>query len=209
MTKLISTALIGLSALVSAQVSFAGKAHLLFPTSSGSWKSLKDAGLKAYDKKGSNSVGYNVGVSAKVDLPGAFYVMPELYFTSFKNEFTDENTKTSLKAKSNRIDVPVLVGYKLLGDTASLFLGPVASYNLSTKESYQNFKEYATKDFTVGYQFGAQVQLSDFIINARYEGAFSNDQRNFINKHVVSGQEYEVQYDARPNLFMVGVGYKF
>ena len=135
MTKLISTALIGLSALVSAQVSFAGKAHLLFPTSSGSWKSLKDAGLKAYDKKGSNSVGYNVGVSAKVDLPGAFYVMPELYFTSFKNEFTDENTKTSLKAKSNRIDVPVLVGYKLLGDTASLFLGPVASYNLSTKES--------------------------------------------------------------------------
>lgn len=209
MTKLISTALIGLSALVSAQVSFAGKAHLLFPTSSGSWKSLKDAGLKAYDKKGSNSVGYNVGVSAKVDLPGAFYVMPELYFTSFKNEFTDENTKTSLKAKSNRIDVPVLVGYKLLGDTASLFLGPVASYNLSTKESYQNFKEHATKDFTVGYQFGAQVQLSDFIINARYEGAFSNDQRNFIDKHVVSGQEYEVQYDARPNLFMVGVGYKF
>ena len=209
MTKLISTALIGLSALVSAQVSFAGKAHLLFPTTSGSWKSLKDAGLKAYDQKGSYSVGYNVGVSAKVDLPGAFYVMPELYFTSFKNEFTDENTKTSLKAKSNRIDVPVLVGYKLLGDTASLFLGPVASYNLSTKESYQTCKEHATKDFTVGYQFGAQVQLSDFIINARYEGAFSNDQRNFIDKHVVSGQEYEVQYDARPSLFMVGVGYKF
>ena len=88
-------------------------------------------------------------------------------------------------------------------------MGPVASYNLSTKESYQNFKEHATKDFTVGYQFGAQVQLSDFIINARYEGAFSNDQRNFIDKHVVSGQEYEVQYDARPSLFMVGVGYKF
>jgi hypothetical protein len=101
--------------------------------------------------------------------------------------------------------MPVLLGYNLLGDMLGVFVGPVASYNLSKDNTYNDFKENVKSDFTVGYQFGAQLEIKKLIINARYEGAFSKDERNFINK--VSGSE--IRYDNRPNLFLVGVGYKF
>jgi hypothetical protein len=67
------------------------------------------------------------------------------------------------------------------------------------KDNTYDFKK-AKNDFTVGYQFGAQLEIKKLIVNAKYEGAFSKDERNFINK--VSGSE--IRYDNRPNLFMVG-----
>ncbi|KMQ66800.1 hypothetical protein ACM46_04675 [Chryseobacterium angstadtii] len=203
MKKVFSIALIGFSMFASAQISLAGKANLIFPTGSPSWKNIKGTVNDAIEGTGKNNAGFNVGLSLKVSLPASFYVMPEVYYTHFKNEFTTENT--TFDVKSNRIDVPVLLGHNVLGNMLSVYVGPVASYNLSTDNTYNDFKENAKNNFTVGYQFGAQVEIKKFLINARYEGAFSKDERNFINK--VSGAE--VRYDNRPNLFMVGLGYKF
>jgi len=203
MKKVLSLALIGFSMFASAQISLAGKANLIFPTGSPSWKNIKGTVNEAIEGTGKNNAGFNVGLSLKIGLPTALYVMPELYYTHFKNEFTTENT--TFDVKSNRIDMPVLLGYNLLGDMLGVFVGPVASYNLSKDNTYNDFKENVKSDFTVGYQFGAQLEIKKLIINARYEGAFSKDERNFINK--VSGSE--IRYDNRPNLFLVGVGYKF
>lgn len=110
-------------------------------------------------------------------------------------------------AKSNRVDLPVLLGYNLLGETIGAFIGPVASYNLSTENTYDDFTENAKNSFTVGFQLGAQIQLKKLILNARYEGAFSEDQRDFINN--ITGDSYMVRYDNRPSLFILGLGYKF
>lgn len=203
MKKVLSIALIGFSMFASAQISLAGKANLIFPTGSPSWKNIKGTVNEAIDGTGKNNAGFNVGLSLKVSLPTSLYVMPELYYTHFKNEFTTENT--TFDVKSNRIDMPVLLGYNVLGNMLGVFVGPVASYNLSTDNTYNDFKENAKHNFTVGYQFGAQLEIKKLIVNARYEGAFSKDERNFINK--VSGSE--IRYDNRPNLFMVGLGYKF
>ena len=131
--------------------------------------------------------------------------MPEIYYTTFKTEFDVPVSNVTLEAKSNRVDVPVLVGYKILGDNLGIFAGPVASYNLSSDNQYADFKENATKDFTVGYQFGAQVQLQKLIVSAKYEGAFTEDQRDFINTNT----NETIRYDSRPSLFMVGLGYEF
>ena len=57
----------------------------------------------------------------------------------------------------------------------------------------------------MGYQFGAQVKLNKFILNGRYEGAFTKDQREFISSNISD----DVKYDSRPNLFIVGLGYQF
>jgi hypothetical protein len=130
--------------------------------------------------------------------------MPEIYYTTFKNEFQVPETSTTIEAKSNRVDVPVLLGYRLLGDNLGVFIGPVASYNLSSDNQYKDFKENALKDFTLGYQFGAQVQIQKLILNAKYEGAFTEDQREFIN----STNNEVIRYDSRPSLFMVGIGYQ-
>jgi hypothetical protein len=203
MKKVLSIALIGFSMFASAQISLAAKANLIFPTGSPSWKNIKGTVNQAIEGEGKNNVGFNIGLSLKANLPAAFFVMPELYYTNFKNEFTTENTTFDIK--SSRIDLPVLVGHKVLGDMLGVFVGPVASYNLSKEDTFNDFQENARENFTVGYQFGAQLEIKKFLVNARYEGAFSKDSRNFINR--VSGEE--IRYDNRPNLFMVGVGYKF
>ena len=207
MNKFFSIVLIGASVLTSAQIKFAGKANLLFKTDSPSWENIKGSAQGAYNQAGKNNVGFNVGLSAKVNLPAAFFLMPEIYYTTFKTEFDipDPLVNTTIEAQSNRVDLPVLLGYRILGDNLGVFLGPVASYNLTTDNQFDDFKENATDNFTVGYQFGAQVQLQKLILNARYEGAFTNDQRNFINKNT----NETIRYDSRPSLFLVGLGYEF
>lgn len=193
------------------QVTFGMRANAVLNTSSASWDNFKGAVNTAVDSEGDTAAGFNVGIAAKVDFPASgWFVMPEVYYTSFKNTVeTTENVE--IEAKSNRIDVPVLVGHNFLLGRLAAFAGPVASYNLSTDNTYGGFVEDAKNEFTIGYQIGVQATLSKFVINARYEGAFSEDSRKFINagSDLVAGDETEIRYDNRPSMFLIGVGYNF
>ena len=205
MTKIFSIVLLAASFSSFAQVKLAAKTNLLFKTDKPTWESIKGSSVTAYNESGKNNVGFNVGLSAKVNLPASLFLMPEIYYTTFKTDFEVPNTNTNIEVKSNRVDLPVLLGYNVLGDNLGLFIGPVASYNLSKDNQFNDFKENATKEFTLGYQFGAQVQIQKLIINGRYEGAFTKDQRDFINNNT----NETIRYDSRPSLFMVGLGYQF
>ncbi len=210
MKKIISTISVLASVFAYSQITFGLRANALLNTSSASWDNFKGAVNTAVDSKGDNATGFNVGLAAKIDFPASgWFVMPEIYYTSFKNSVaTTEDVE--IKAKSNRIDVPVLVGHNFLLGKLAAFVGPVASYNLSTDNTYADFKENGTKEFTVGYQIGAQATLSKFVINARYEGAFSKDSRKFINAGSgIAGSETEIRYDNRPSMFILGLGYNF
>ena len=210
MKKLISTIGVLASVFAYSQVTVGLRANALLNTSSASWDNFKGAVNTAVDSKGDNATGFNVGLAFKVDFPiSGWFVMPEVYYTSFKNTVETTND-VELEAKSNRIDVPVLVGHNLLLGKLAAFAGPVASYNLSKDNTFGDFKENGTKEFTVGYQIGAQATLSKFVINARYEGAFSKDSRKFINAGAGdAGSETEIRYDNRPSMFIVGIGYNF
>lgn len=205
MTKIFSIVLLAASFSSFAQVKLAAKTNLLFKTDKPTWESIKGSAVTAYNESGKNNVGFNVGLSAKVNLPASLFLMPEIYYTTFKTDFEVPNANTNIEVKSNRVDLPVLLGYNVLGDNLGLFIGPVASYNLSKDNQFNDFKENATKEFTLGYQFGAQVQIQKLIINGRYEGAFTKDQRDFINNNT----NETIRYDSRPSLFMVGLGYQF
>ncbi|MBO6186320.1 MAG: outer membrane beta-barrel protein [Chryseobacterium sp.] len=212
MKKLISAALIGFSVFASAQISLAAKANAVIPTSSASWKNLKSAATNAVEQKGKNITGFNVGLSLKIDLPTALYLMPEIYYTNFSNEVTVQNdvnaAQTTIKAKNSRVDIPVLVGVNLLGNLLSAYAGPVGSFNLAKSDNFDNFvQKVDAKEFTVGYQLGVQSEIKKLILSARYEGAFSKDQRKFIN--TVAGSSQEINYDNRSSLFLLGLGYKF
>ncbi|SHK15184.1 outer membrane beta-barrel protein [Epilithonimonas mollis] len=203
--KLISTLALFLGIMAYSQVTIGLRANALFNTSSAKWKDIESTATNAWENKGDNSAGFNIGLAAKIGSPvGGWFVMPEVYYTTFKNSLTVDDV--TVEAKSNRIDVPVLVGHNFLLGKLAAFVGPVASYNLSSKKTYDDFKVNAENEFTVGYQFGAQATLSKFVINARYEGAFSKDTRNVID--AVSG-DYVVRYDNRPSMFIVGIGYNF
>lgn len=202
MKKLISTIAIFLGIMAYSQVTVGLRANALFNTSSASWSNF--TGTLNGEKE---NTGFNAGLAFKIGSPiGGWFVMPEIYYTSIKNEATAnvDGQNVDIEAKSNRIDVPVLVGHNFLLGKLAAFAGPVASYNLSTNNTFRDFKENATKEFTVGYQFGAQATLSKFVINARYEGAFSKDTRVFKS---VAGQE--IRYDNRPSMFILGIGYNF
>ena len=201
--KIISSVLVSASLMSFAQVNLGVKANLLYRSDSPSWTTIKNGTTTVYNEKGKNSVGYNFGLSAKIDTPLGIFLQPEIYYTTFKNKNTVDNT--TIEVKSNRVDVPVLVGYNILGKMLGIYAGPVASYNLSTDNQWNDFKENATKDFTVGYQFGAQATISKLVFSARYEGAFSKDQREFIDNNTNT----TVRYDGRPNLLMFGIGYNF
>lgn len=212
MKKLISAALIGFSVFASAQISLAAKANAVIPTSSASWKNLKSAATNAVEQKGKNITGFNVGLSLKIDLPTALYLMPEIYYTNFSNEVTVQNdinaAQTTIKAKNSRVDIPVLVGVNVLGNLLSAYAGPVGSFNLAKSDNFDNFvQKVDAKEFTVGYQLGVQSEIKKLILSARYEGAFSKDQRKFINN--VAGSSQEINYDNRSSLFLLGLGYKF
>ena len=209
MKKVLSIALLGFTVAASAQISLAGKANLIFPTGSPSWKNISSSATSAFENKGSNNVGFNVGLSVKVDLPLGFFAMPEVYYTTFKNEFTDPVSNTTFDVKNNRVDVPLLVGHKVLGNTLGVFIGPVMSYNLAKEDTYNDFVENSKNQFTVGYQFGAQVELKNLVLNAKYEGALTKDQRDFVRRVGGAQNTETIRYDNRANLFMVGVGYKF
>ena len=211
MNKVFSIALLAIGISASAQISIAPKANILIPTSSATWQNFKDATGTAISQKGENITGFNAGLSFKFDLPTALYVMPEIYYTNFKNEVTvtdTNNQQTTLEAKTSRVDVPVLLGYNLLGQTLSAYIGPVASFQLDKGDNFDNFvQDVKAKDFTLGYQFGLQSELKKLILTARYEGAFSEDQREYVN--TVAGSNQTIKYDNRPSFFMLGVGYKF
>lgn len=203
--KILSIALLGATVFASAQVKLSGRANLLFKTDKPTWENISNTATGAYNDSGKNNAGFNFGLSAKVNLPLSLFLMPEIYYTTLKSEFTEPISNTTLEVKSNRVDVPVLLGYNVLGDTFGVFAGPVASYNLSTDNQFNDFKENAKNEFTVGYQFGAQVQLQKFIINGRYEGAFTNDQRDFVNNNT----NQTIRYDSRPSMLILGLGYQF
>ena len=208
MKKIFSIVLLSSAVCASAQLSFAAKANVLIPTSSATWENLKTA----VSKNGKNIIGFNAGLSMKVNLPTAIFVMPEIYYTNFSNEVTVSNdmnnSETTIKAKTSRIDIPVLLGYNLLGNTLSAYVGPVGSFNLSKDENYDSCAQKVnSKEFTVGYQIGAQSEIKKLIISARYEGAFSKDQRKYVN--AIAGSNQEITYDNRSSLFLLGLGYKF
>jgi len=203
--KLLAAVLILSSVGAYAQVTVAAKAHALFPAGKPTWESVKAGAIEAYEAEGKNNVGFNAGVSVKVNLVGGLFVMPELYYTTFTNEITEPVTNTTIEAKTNRADLPVLLGYNVLGESVGIFAGPVASYYLSKDNQYEDFRENAESNFTVGFQLGAQVKIKSFIISGRYEGSFTEDQRDFIN----SNSNTVIRYDNRPSMLMAGLGYQF
>ena len=196
--KIFSTLFVTASLLSFSQVTFGAKANIIYQTGDPTWENIKN-GTVEIRRQRKNNVGYNAGISLKLIHLLEFFIQPELYYTTFSKEFTVDGTNTTIKVKNNRADLPVLVGYNVLGKTLGIYAGPVASYNLSTDNQYNDFKENATKEFTLGYQFGAQVTISKLVVSARYEGAFSNDQRELSTRMYLLTK---IRYDNRPSLLM-------
>ena len=78
-------------------------------------KYFKDAELVLSDPL--NNWGYNLGLFGKFEV-GPLFIRPELVYTQLNSEIN------SVQFRTERLDVPVLVGLNILGPVVSVFAGP-------------------------------------------------------------------------------------
>ena len=159
----------------------------------------------AVNKKGDESTGYHFGVFYKVNLP-VIYLKPELIYTNTTSSFSSISLDGGLPSqgdlKVNKLDLPVLLGFKFLGPV-SIFAGPSAQFLLSTKLDGSN-SDNINEKFTVGTQFGIAAEIWRIGADIRYETGFSSNAVRFTG-----ADDTSYNFDTRPNQLIFSVFYKF
>ncbi|MFD0798505.1 porin family protein [Maribacter chungangensis] len=142
------------------------------------------------------NVGYHVGVFGK--LGNKLYLRPELVYTSTTSGYNEGDLKV------NKLDVPVLVGLKVIGPL-NIFAGPAFQYILNNKFDGVTI-DNVEKDFTVGLNIGAGVSFGKFGLDVRYERGFSENELNFINSNILTLNGDRV--DTRPDQIILSLSLK-
>jgi len=149
-------------------------------------------------------LGYHLGVFARFGGVG-FFVQPELLFTQTSGQFKLEvppassTSPANYEAKFNRLDVPVMAGFRIL-KIIRVMAGPIASFNIdsSLKEAGTTVQNIDFKKATLGYQAGVGLDIGTLSIEGKYEGGLSNFTEN-IGAYTA---------DNRLNQWVLSVGFK-
>ena len=149
-------------------------------------------------------MGYHLGVFARFGGIG-FFVQPEVLFTQTSGKFKLELppvssiSSTQYEAKFNRLDVPVMAGFRML-KIIRVMAGPIASFNSdsSLKDAGTTVQNMDFKKATLGYQAGVGVDLGTISIEGKYEGGLSKFTEN-IGTYTA---------DNRLNQWVLSVGFK-
>jgi len=182
-------------------------------------KNISSVSSGTYDLnavKGELADGFHGGVFIRVG--GKIYVQPELLYGLQKKKFqltiqeaTNPNIPIDKFVTFSTIDVPVLIGYKLVDGkifNIRAFAGPKFKLNAGSKFSFENIQNLKKetlekdlggefKDASVGLDLGAGVDLFMFTLDARL---------NVIN------DVYSFTKGTKPDLtsnFVVSLGWKF
>ncbi|MGV8946708.1 MAG: outer membrane beta-barrel protein [Lutibacter sp.] len=191
---LFSIAFIATMFYANAQSGFGVKGGLSYNSNG----SLKDDTNAIIENDGKGKSGYNVGIYGKIGL-GPIYLRPELVYTKTTSEYILNSEAVDYKIA--RLDMPVLVGLKLIGPL-SIFAGPAFQYTLTN-----DFKDIEydkiENDFTVGFNFGAAVELGRLGLDLRYERGFNSNEATFIDNN--TSNSYRL--DSRPEQIIFSLSY--
>lgn len=149
------------------------------------------------------NLGYNVGVISRIAL-GPVYLQPELVYGS--NRFRMHGPdNTSAKFSVKNMEVPVLVGFKLL--FVRFMAGPTFNLlNETNVKSGGNLPKAFNTDVhksTIGFQLGAGVEFRGVNIDIRYGGQFKRPYQN-----VTYGEQMQ-QIKTKINAWQINLGYFF
>lgn len=156
--------------------------------------------LAGADKK----MGYHFGLYAKIDLP-LVYLRPEVVFTKTTSEYNVDGTTGSFDRA--KVDIPVLVGYKLLGPL-HVFAGPAFQYVIKDQfnDGFENFTlSSVEKNLTLGMQLGVGVNLNKLGIDVRLERGLSANEVQLINTKITDVSD---RLDSRPRQIIIALSYK-
>lgn len=145
---------------------------------------------------GKYGLGYQAGIMTRVDF-NRLYIQGEALFNKRKTSY-DMKDGGSATLKWNSIDIPIVVGYKIVNDkdfNIRAFAGGVYSYafndNLSTSKALQEgFKKFDKSN--IGITGGIGMDYKNFTVDLRYETGLSSISKEFKSK---------------PHSFSLGIGY--
>jgi hypothetical protein len=154
-------------------------------------------------------IGYHVGLIGQIEL-FSFFIQPELLYSAIHNDLdvydlnsANPDEAIAVKQKINRIDIPVMLGYKL--KIFKLEVGPVASFMISSTSDLKTITEYDMQwnKATIGYQAGIGLDIGKIALDVKYEGSLSN-----LGTGINIGGT-TTSFDTRMNQIILSVGLFF
>ena len=154
-------------------------------------------------------IGYHAGLISQINIFN-FFLQPELLYSHIHNDLKVYNLSsanpedaTSVSQILNRIDIPVLVGFKL--KILKLEAGPVASFVISNNSDLKSITEYDMKwnHATIGYQAGIGLDVGKIALDIKYEGNLSK-----FGTGITIGNT-TTSFDTRLNQVIVSLGFFF
>lgn len=149
--------------------------------------------------KGNEKLGYHAGLFARLG-GNRIYIQPEVLYTNTGGEFenTQGNNTITYTASFDRIDVPLMAGFKI----ARFFrvqAGPVTTFIIDSQFTDSGNSNGPDPDYnstTLGYQAGIGFDIANMILDFKYEGA--------LGKHAdaIAG----LSTDQRQNQLMLSLG---
>lgn len=190
---LLLVAMVAFSAVSFAQIDskFGIKAGLNYNANGDYFESVSEAAQNP-----DRNVGYHLGLFGQIGT--RLYLRPELVYTRTKSAYDNDDFKMS------KLDVPVLVGAKVLGPL-HVFAGPAFQYILNTEFDGITIND-VKNDFTVGLNIGAGINLGMLGIDLRYERGFSDNEARFINTNLTTVAESRI--DTRPDQLILSFSLK-
>jgi hypothetical protein len=148
-----------------------------------------------------NLLGYQLGAFVRIK-SGKLYLQPEVVYNHRSTQLVNIEGVSDITFDVGTIDVPVLLGFKLL-DTkvfnVRAFVGPEASF--ATNKEYDSTGTVNLDDFndlTWYMQAGIGVDVLFLTFDVRYEKGLTN----FID-------DYEDSGSLKNNVFVFSLGLKF
>lgn len=144
-----------------------------------------------------SNTGYHFGVFAITS--GKIFIRPELVFTHTKSIYEANDLKADFKM--DKIDLPILVGLKIIGPL-NIFIGPSIQYIINTDLEETDLGD-VEKNITVGGVVGVGIQLGNLGVDLKYERGLSSNEAEFIGITDIG------RIDTRPKQIIASVSYKF
>ena len=144
-----------------------------------------------------SKTGFSAGIFARIG--DKIFVQPEVLYTE-RNGKIEAITGGLYDVKYKSVDVPVLVGFKLL-EFLRINAGPVANIKLSESGKLKDdLNQEAFKNATFGYQAGAGLSFGPIDIDVRKDGSLGN----------ISSKHFQDQkFNQRLDGWQVSLGLRF
>lgn len=183
---------------LNAQSSWGIKGSLLYNSNG----ELIDEAGTIIDNKGSGESGFNIGVYGRLDL-GPIYIRPELVYSQASSEYViNPEIGTTESYKMSSIDLPVLVGIRIIGPL-NLLAGP--AFKFITNNELKGLEyDNIDKGVTVGLNIGVSANIGRFGFDVIYDRGINANEAKFIGTDTTDN----FTLDTRQSQIRIGVSYR-